>query len=267
MTRVVVADDDDDILELVRFKLEQAGMDVEAVGDGVTALEACRRETPDLVPVLQRRCAVVDDQCSGRFCMATPWSPMSGRCCRTSTPLTGSNERCRNCRSRWVTTLLASASWPTRSERSTRGCGSTRPPSSSSQRERLTASSTSRAASCFARLRNSNRQVQGLLEDRIEAARAEAESVGRLLMLATGLLTVLAGGVGFAASVCVSRGIRGPLSGVRDTLDRLTDGDHDRRASRARWKWPRSPPRSICWPTRVLGFAQWRRKSCRHINV
>ncbi|MBA2507506.1 MAG: response regulator [Nocardioidaceae bacterium] len=48
MTRVVVADDDDDILEL-RFKLEQAGMDVEAVGDGVTALEACRRETPDLV--------------------------------------------------------------------------------------------------------------------------------------------------------------------------------------------------------------------------
>lgn len=49
MTRVVVADDDDDILELVRFKLEQAGMDVEAVGDGVTALEACRRETPDLV--------------------------------------------------------------------------------------------------------------------------------------------------------------------------------------------------------------------------
>lgn len=49
MTRVVVADDDDDILELIRFKLEQAGMDVEAVGDGVTALEACRRETPDLV--------------------------------------------------------------------------------------------------------------------------------------------------------------------------------------------------------------------------
>lgn len=49
MTRVVVADDDDDILELVRFKLEQAGMDIEAVGDGVAALEACRRETPDLV--------------------------------------------------------------------------------------------------------------------------------------------------------------------------------------------------------------------------
>jgi len=49
MTRVVVADDDDDILELIRFKLEQADMDVEAVGDGVAALEACRRETPDLV--------------------------------------------------------------------------------------------------------------------------------------------------------------------------------------------------------------------------
>lgn len=49
MTRVVVADDDDDILESIRFKLEQAGMDVEAVGHGVAALEACCRETPDLV--------------------------------------------------------------------------------------------------------------------------------------------------------------------------------------------------------------------------
>jgi len=83
----------------------------------------------------------------------------------------------------------------------------------------------------FREIRNSNQEVQRLLEDRIEAARAEAESVGRLLMLASGLLTVLAAGVGFAASVFVSRGIRGPLSGVRDTLDRLTGGDHDRRAS------------------------------------
>ncbi len=49
MTRVVVADDDGDILELVRFKLEQTGMDVEAVGDGVQALDACGRERPDLV--------------------------------------------------------------------------------------------------------------------------------------------------------------------------------------------------------------------------
>jgi two-component system, OmpR family, response regulator MtrA len=49
MTRVVVADDDEDVRDLVRFKLEQVGMDVVGVGDGAAALEACREHGPDLV--------------------------------------------------------------------------------------------------------------------------------------------------------------------------------------------------------------------------
>jgi DNA-binding response OmpR family regulator len=47
--RVVVADDDADIRDLVAFKLEAAGMDVVAVADGAAALEACQDEPPDLV--------------------------------------------------------------------------------------------------------------------------------------------------------------------------------------------------------------------------
>lgn len=48
MTTVLVADDDSDIRELVRFKLGQAGFDVVAVGDGVAALDAARSQRPDL---------------------------------------------------------------------------------------------------------------------------------------------------------------------------------------------------------------------------
>jgi DNA-binding response OmpR family regulator len=47
--RVVVADDDADIRDLVAFKLEAAGMDVVAVADGAAALEACQDVPPDLV--------------------------------------------------------------------------------------------------------------------------------------------------------------------------------------------------------------------------
>jgi DNA-binding response OmpR family regulator len=47
--RVVVADDDADIRDLVAFKLEAAGMDVVAVADGAAALEACQHVPPDLV--------------------------------------------------------------------------------------------------------------------------------------------------------------------------------------------------------------------------
>jgi two-component system response regulator MtrA len=47
--RVVVADDDADIRDLVAFKLEAAGMQVVAVPDGAAALEACQTEPPDLV--------------------------------------------------------------------------------------------------------------------------------------------------------------------------------------------------------------------------
>ena len=49
MARIVVADDDEDIRELVVFKLRQAGHDVIAVGDGAAAVLACQAEVPDLV--------------------------------------------------------------------------------------------------------------------------------------------------------------------------------------------------------------------------
>ena len=47
-TRIVVADDDRDILDLVVFKLTQAGYDVVAVTDGVAALEAIEADPPRL---------------------------------------------------------------------------------------------------------------------------------------------------------------------------------------------------------------------------
>ena len=49
MARIVVADDDADIRDLVVFKLRQAGHDVQAVEDGAAAVEACQAVPPDLV--------------------------------------------------------------------------------------------------------------------------------------------------------------------------------------------------------------------------
>jgi DNA-binding response OmpR family regulator len=49
MARIVVADDDADIRDLVVFKLRQAGHDVHAVEDGAAAVEACQAVPPDLV--------------------------------------------------------------------------------------------------------------------------------------------------------------------------------------------------------------------------
>jgi two-component system response regulator MtrA len=49
MARIVVADDDVDIRELVEFKLASLGHDIVAVGDGGAALAACRERRPDLV--------------------------------------------------------------------------------------------------------------------------------------------------------------------------------------------------------------------------
>ena len=49
MAKIVVADDDVDIRDLVVFKLEQSGHEVVSVGDGAAALEACRAGVPDLV--------------------------------------------------------------------------------------------------------------------------------------------------------------------------------------------------------------------------
>ena len=47
-TRIVVADDDADILELVIFKLTQAGFDTVGVTDGVAALKAIEADPPRL---------------------------------------------------------------------------------------------------------------------------------------------------------------------------------------------------------------------------
>ncbi len=49
MARIVVADDDADIRDLVVFKLQHSGHDVVAVGDGASALEVCRTRAPDLL--------------------------------------------------------------------------------------------------------------------------------------------------------------------------------------------------------------------------
>jgi two-component system response regulator MtrA len=49
MSRILVADDDGDIRELVVFKLAQAGHDVLAADDGIAALDQIRAERPELV--------------------------------------------------------------------------------------------------------------------------------------------------------------------------------------------------------------------------
>jgi len=48
VARILVADDDVDIRELVEFKLSTMGHEIVAVGDGAAAIEACRAEKPDL---------------------------------------------------------------------------------------------------------------------------------------------------------------------------------------------------------------------------
>jgi DNA-binding response OmpR family regulator len=47
-TRILVADDDRDIRDLVTFKLGQAGFRVQAVDDGTAALSAIEEDPPDL---------------------------------------------------------------------------------------------------------------------------------------------------------------------------------------------------------------------------
>ncbi len=49
MPRVVIADDDADIRDLVSFKLSAAGFEVEAFGDGESALDAALANVPDLL--------------------------------------------------------------------------------------------------------------------------------------------------------------------------------------------------------------------------
>ncbi len=49
MARIVIADDDADIRELVVFKLRQAGHEVIPVGDGAAAVASCREQRPEVV--------------------------------------------------------------------------------------------------------------------------------------------------------------------------------------------------------------------------
>jgi two-component system response regulator MtrA len=48
VARILVADDDVDIRELVEFKLSTMGHEIVAVGDGAAAVDACRASKPDL---------------------------------------------------------------------------------------------------------------------------------------------------------------------------------------------------------------------------
>jgi DNA-binding response OmpR family regulator len=49
VARILVADDDADIRELVLFKLESAGFDVATASDGQEALDAAVADPPDLL--------------------------------------------------------------------------------------------------------------------------------------------------------------------------------------------------------------------------
>jgi DNA-binding response OmpR family regulator len=49
MSTVLIADDDPDILDLITFKLEQAGHQLITATDGTTALAEARRTVPDVV--------------------------------------------------------------------------------------------------------------------------------------------------------------------------------------------------------------------------
>ena len=48
MARILVADDDVDIRELIEFKLSTLGHEIIAVNDGAAAVDACREHKPDL---------------------------------------------------------------------------------------------------------------------------------------------------------------------------------------------------------------------------
>ncbi len=49
MKRILIVEDDKDIVELVRYNLEKDDFQVQAVGDGVSALAQVKKSAPDLV--------------------------------------------------------------------------------------------------------------------------------------------------------------------------------------------------------------------------
>lgn len=48
MARVLVAEDDEDLRDMIRFKLSRAGHDVTVAPDGAAALDAAATQPPDL---------------------------------------------------------------------------------------------------------------------------------------------------------------------------------------------------------------------------
>jgi DNA-binding response OmpR family regulator len=48
VARILVADDDVDIRELIEFKLSTLGHEIVAVHDGAAAVDACKEHQPDL---------------------------------------------------------------------------------------------------------------------------------------------------------------------------------------------------------------------------
>lgn len=49
MAKILIAEDEPDIRDLIKFTLRFAGHEVVAVGDGAEALEAALKEIPDLI--------------------------------------------------------------------------------------------------------------------------------------------------------------------------------------------------------------------------
>ena len=49
MRRILAVDDDNDILEVLQFILEDSGYEVETLSDGHYLLDTIRRNTPDLI--------------------------------------------------------------------------------------------------------------------------------------------------------------------------------------------------------------------------
>ncbi len=49
MTKILIAEDDEEIRELIRFKLESAGFEVFTAGDGETAVLRAEELLPDLI--------------------------------------------------------------------------------------------------------------------------------------------------------------------------------------------------------------------------
>ena len=80
--RILVVDDEDDLLELVRYNLTKEGYEVACVGSGEEALKAVRRELPDLI-VLDLMLPSVDGL---EVCPGSRPTPAPARCRLSCSP-------------------------------------------------------------------------------------------------------------------------------------------------------------------------------------